>query len=128
MVLVSIIFPFLNLQWSTNLAVFVEATGQFSLFCHKGRVPFARSYPVCSRFLHRELDHSDEALFVCFKRDCNSQRIWGSGSMSEWLSILGYCQRYSNISKKCQLLDAGSTLNHEFIMRHSFAEGKGGRF
>jgi SAM-dependent methyltransferase len=94
---------------------------EISLFRYKGRVPFARSYPVCRNFyIGRTI--RDEALLRAFQEGLQLPGNFGVGldeRVVEYPWILSKLLRYN---ERCQFLDAGSTLNHEFIMRHPLAE------
>lgn len=107
----------------TNLLRSLKRQVEFSLFCHKGRVPFARSYPVCRDFyIARTI--RDEALLRVFQEGLQLPSEFGVGLDERVVEYPWVLSKLFKYKEKCQFLDAGSTLNHEFIMRHPLAEGQ----
>jgi len=106
-----------------NLLRLLRRQIELLLFRYKGRVPFARSYAVCKNFyIGRNI--RDEALLRAFQEGLQLPSEYGVGldeRVVEYPWVLSKLFRYN---QKCQFLDAGSALNHEFIMLHPLVEGQ----
>src|SRR5437867_541241 len=105
----------------TNLLRSLKRQIEISLFRYKGRVPFARSYPVCRNFyIGRTI--RDEALLRAFQLGLQLPSEFGVGLDERVVEYPWVLSKLSRYNEKCHFLDAGSTLNHEFIMRHPLVD------
>ncbi len=105
----------------TNLLHLLKRQIEISLFRYKGRVPFARSYPACRDFYIERTIHNEDLLKV-FREGLQLPSEFGVGLDERVVEYPWVLSKLSRYNARCQFLDAGSTLNHRFIMRHPLVE------
>lgn len=92
---------------------------QLEIFFYRrtGRVPLARSYPVCKDYYVRRIVR-DEAVLRVFQDRLQLPREFGVRFDERVVEYPWVFSKLLGYNEKCRFLDAGSTLNHEFIMQH----------
>jgi SAM-dependent methyltransferase len=104
-----------------NFLRFLKRQVEISFFRYKGRVPFARSYPVCRDFYIGRTIH-DEAVLRVFREGLQLPTKFGVGLDERVVEYPWVLSKLFSYKEKYRVLDAGSTLNHQFIMRHPLVE------
>jgi len=105
----------------SNLIRSLKRRFEISLFQYKGRVPFARSYALCRNFYIERTIREEDNLRL-FQEELQFPNEYGIGFDERVIEYPWVLSKLSKYNEKCQFLDAGSTLNHEFIMRQPLVE------
>lgn len=94
---------------------------EFLVYCRTGLVPRAQSYPVCKDSYIQKIIR-DEAFLGSLQEHLQLRSAFGVGLDERVVEYPWVFSKLLAYNEKCRFLDAGSTLNHGFILNHPLAK------